>query len=296
MNRRQFSTSAALSWFSFAVPVPAAAFERVSESDRFLSSRLHALEQQAQGRLGIHMLDTASGREFGYRSDERFLMLSTFKLLASALVLQRVDQGKESLQRRISYGKEALVSWSPVTEKFAGKGMTLAQLCEATLTTSDNTAANLILQSYGGPSALTAFVRQLGDRLTRFDRYETELNFRDTAEPDMDTSTPRAMLHSMHKVLLGDALSVDSRLILQQWLVANTTGDKRLRAGVPADWRIGEKTGTAGSDANDIGITWPPNRKPILVTAYLADSPANHEVREATVAQIGALLEQFVTR
>lgn len=292
MKRRQFSTLVALTGFSIVLPVPA--FARLTRSDQIFPSHLRALEEKAQGRLGVHMLDTESGREFGYRSDERFLMLSSFKLLASALVLQRVDHGKETLDRRISYEKESLVDWSPVTEKFVGAGMTLGQLCEATLTTSDNTAANLILQSYGGPSALTAFVRQLGDEVTRFDRYETELNFRHANEPDMDTSTPRAILHSMHKVLLGNVLSAGSSAILQQWLLANTTGDRRLRAGVPADWRIGEKTGTTRSAANDIGIAWPPKRKPVLVTAYLAESAASHEHKEATIAQVGKLLEKFI--
>jgi beta-lactamase class A len=290
MKRRQFTTAAALSCFSLAHSIAAFAG---GLSDERLAARLREIEARAQGKLGVCMLDTASGREFGYRADERFMMLSTFKLLASALVLHRVDQGKESLDRRIAYSRDDLVSWSPVTEKHMGQGMTLGKLCEATITTSDNTAANLILKSYGGPAALTAFVRQLGDEITRFDRYETELNIRHAAEPAMDTSTPRAMLHSMHKVVLGDALSAPSRRILQQWLLNNTTGGKRLRAGVPADWRIGEKTGTNKTDANDIGVAWPLHGSPLLVTAYLAQSMASADIKDAALAQIGALLAEW---
>jgi beta-lactamase class A len=290
MKRRQFATAAALSCFSFALPLRALS---QTLSDEQLAARLRELEARGQGRLGVHMLDTASGREFGYRSDERFMMLSTFKLLASALVLHRMDQGREKLNRRIPYTKEDLVSWSPVTEKHVGEGMTLAQLCEATITTSDNTAANLILKSYGGPAALTAFVRQLGDKATRCDRFETELNVRHATEPEMDTTTPRAMLHSMHKVALGDALSEHSRRILQQWLLNNTTGGKRLKAGIPANWRIGDKTGTNKTDANDIGIVWPANGKPVLLTAYLAESRASTAEKDDTIAQVGRLLLPF---
>ena len=251
MKRRQFTLTAALSGLTLAFPATARA--ALSSAEEF-TIRLRELEMQAQGRLGMHMLDPASGREYGYRSVEVFLMLSSFKLLASALVLRRADRGEESLQRRIRYARNELVPWSPVTEQHVEAGMTLAQLCEATITTSDNTAANLILQSYGGPSALTAFVRELGDTVTRFDRFEPALNFRHDTEPDFDTTTPRAMLHSMHRVVLGDALSFEGRRLLQQWLLANTTGGKRLKAGLGKNWRIGEKTGTSRSDANDIGV------------------------------------------
>jgi beta-lactamase class A len=257
------------------------------------AQRLRELETEAQGRLGVHLIDTGTGAAFSHRADERFMMLSSFKLLASAVVLSRVDAGDESLLRRITYSKKDLVTYSPVTEKHAdGDGMTLAQLCEATITTSDNTAANLILGSYGGPATLTAMARRLGDRVTRLDRIETGLNDKH-ASPEFDTTSPRAMALTMQKVVLGDALSAPSRERLQQWLLANTTGGKRLKAGLPGDWRIGDKTGTNRTDANDIGVIWPPNRKPWLVTAYLADSQASAGVREATLAKVGALVREL---
>ncbi|WP_137916844.1 class A beta-lactamase [Hydrogenophaga sp. 2FB] len=258
-----------------------------------LQDSLRDIEKQAKGRLGVHIIDTASGRELGWRGDERFLMLSSFKLLASALVLDRADRGEASLEQRIRYRKQDLVSWSPVTERHVGgEGLSLAQLCEATITTSDNTAANLILASYGGPAALTAYARRLGDRATRLDRTEPELNRRAASGEPLDTTTPRAMAHTLNKLLLGDALKPASRERLTQWLRANTTGGKRLRAGVPSGWQIGEKTGTAGDDANDIGIAFPPQRKPIIVTAYLAESVTDSGTREAALASVGRLLAQ----
>lgn len=256
-----------------------------------LQDALRDIEAAARGRLGVHLIDTATGREQGWRMDERFLMLSSFKLLASALVLDRADRGEESLERRIRYRRQDLVSWSPVTERHVGgEGLSLAQLCEATITTSDNTAANLILASYGGPAALTAYARRLGDRVTQLDRTEPELNRRAASGEPLDTTTPRAMAHTLRALLAGDALSPASRSRLLQWLLANTTGGKRLRAGVPADWRIGEKTGTAGDDANDIGIAFPPQRAPVIVTAYLAESVTDGATREAALASVGRLL------
>lgn len=256
-----------------------------------LQDTLRDIEATARGRLGVHILDTGTGREHGWRSDERFLMLSSFKLLASALVLDRADRGEESLERRIRYRRQDLVSWSPVTERHVGgTGLSLAQLCEATITTSDNTAANLILASYGGPAALTAYARRLGDRVTRLDRTEPELNVRAASGEPLDTTTPRAMAHTLRALLVGDALSPASRARLLQWLLANTTGGKRLRAGLPVGWQVGEKTGTAGDDANDIGIAFPPQRAPVIVTAYLAESATDGATREAALARVGRLL------
>lgn len=259
-----------------------------------MQARLRELEAIARGRLGVHILDTATGNEHGHRSDERFLMLSSFKLLASALVLHRVDERLDSLERSIPFSRSDLVTWSPATEQHVERGhMTLAELCEATLTTSDNTAANLILSSFGGPTAFTAYARQLGDNVTRLDRTEPELNVPHPREP-LDTTTPRAMLGTMQKVVLGDALAPDSREQLQRWLVGNTlTGGRRLRAGLPTEWRIGEKTGTSQTDANDIGVAWPPSRAPLLVTAYLAESKEGREVRETTLAAVGKLVYEI---
>ena len=254
------------------------------------------LEAAAQGRLGACILDTATGQVHGHRADERFMMLSSFKLLASALVLARADRGQESVERRITYTKQDLVTYSPVTEKHAGtsEGMSLAGLCEATITTSDNTAANLILASYGGPEALTRFARELGDDTTRLDRNEPGLNT-GTAAALLDTTTPRAMALTMQKLLLGNALSPASRQRLQQWLVGNTTGDKRLRAGLPTGWRVGDKTGTNRTDANDIGIAWPANgRAPLIITAYLAESSADSATRDATLAGVARIAAGLV--
>jgi beta-lactamase class A len=259
-----------------------------------LGDALREIEAASRGRLGVHLIDTATGQETGWREDERFLMLSSFKLLASALVLDRVDRGVEKLERRIRYRPQDLVPWSPVTERHVdGEGLSLAQLCEATITSSDNTAANLILASYGGPAALTAYARRLGDAVTRLDRTEPELNRRAASGESLDTTTPRAMAHTLNKLLLGDALKPSSRELLLNWLLANTTGGKRLRAGVPTGWRMGEKTGTAGDDANDIGIALPPQRAPIIVTAYLAESRTDAATREAALASVGGLLARL---
>jgi beta-lactamase class A len=254
------------------------------------SSALAALERRNGGRLGVAALDTASGRRTGWRSDERFPLCSTFKFLAAALVLSRVDRGDERLDRRIVFSAKDLVTYSPVTQDHVGPGgMSVAEICEAAVTLSDNTAGNLMLASFGGPQALTAYVRALGDGLTRLDRIETELNEAAPGDP-RDTTMPNAMLGDMQRLLVGDALSTDSRQHLADWLLASKTGAKRVRAGLPSDWRVGDKTGTGGNGtANDIAVAWPPGRAPILVAVYFTGSTISDDARSAVIADAGRI-------
>lgn len=254
------------------------------------AASLRALEQRHGGRLGVAMLDTAGGRRVAYRGDERFPMCSTFKFLATALMLARVDRGEERLDRRIVFSKSDLVTYSPATSEYAGPaGMTVEAICAAAMTLSDNTAGNLMLASFGGPEGLTAFVRTLGDPVTRLDRIETALNEGTPGDP-RDTTSPLAMLGTMQKLVAGDALSAASRESLIGWLVANKTGDKRLRAGMPASWRVGDKTGTGGNgSANDIAVAWPPGRAPVFVTVYYTGSTISDEARSAVIAEAGRI-------
>lgn len=254
-----------------------------------VQDQLAALERRHGGRLGVSVMDIESGQRAGHRADERFPMCSTFKFLAAAQVLARVDRGEERLDRRIAFGRGDLVAYSPVTERHADEGMTLAELCHAAVTVSDNTAGNLLLASFGGPAGLTAFARSLGDEATRLDRIETELNEAIPGDP-RDTTTPAAMLDDMRVLLLGDALSPASRAQLSEWLIATTTGGQRLRAGLPADWRVGDKTGTSNNGVtNDIAIAWPPGRAPLLVAGYFAESSIPQEQRNAVLAEVGRI-------
>jgi beta-lactamase class A len=255
-----------------------------------LQQGLAALEARHGGRLGAAMLDTASGRLVTHRGDERFPLCSTYKLLSAAFVLARVDRGEEDLARRVVYSQAELVPYSPTTGQHVGAGgLSVAALCEAAMTLSDNTAANLLLDSFGGPPALTSYLRSLGDELTRLDRREPALNEAAPGDP-RDTTTPVAMLETVRKTVLGTALSAASRAQLIAWMVANKTGDKRVRGGVPAGWRIGDKTGSgAHAVTNDVAVIWPPGRPPLIVTAYYAEASGSDGEREAVLAEIGRL-------
>ena len=247
------------------------------------------IEHAAQGRLGVAMLDTGSGLALGWRQDERFAMASTFKLLLAGWMLALVDKGQERLGTRLHYDRDAVLPHSPVSGPRAGDGggLTVGELCAATVSLSDNTAANVLLARHGGPAGLTAFVRTWGDSTTRLDRTEPTLNEAAVGDP-RDTTTPLAMLKTMQKLVLGDALTPASRAWLQRWLVETSTGDQRLRAGVPG-WKVGDKTGTSGDSgtANDVAVLWPEGGgAPVLVTCYLTRSKAQPAQRDAAIAQV----------
>jgi beta-lactamase class A len=253
-----------------------------------LNARLAEIEAAAQGRLGVAILDTKTGELFGRREFERFPLCSTFKVLAAALVLQRVDSGEEKLNRRVVFSANDVVEHSPVTKDRAGaEGMTVAEICAAAITQSDNTAGNLMLASFGGPEVLTQWLRTLGDAATRLDRTEPALNEVPPGDP-RDGTTPRAMAYTLQRILLGNVLSKPSENLLIGWLTANATGGARLRAGLPADWRVGDKTGTGARGAtNDVAIVWPPDHPPIVITVYLVDTEAPLDVRNAALADVG---------
>ncbi|HEY0798171.1 MAG TPA: class A beta-lactamase, partial [Candidatus Baltobacteraceae bacterium] len=227
----------------------------------------------------------------------RFPMCSTFKFLAIAAVLARVDARQEKLDRPIPFNKGDLLDYAPITKTHLRRGfMSVADLCAAAIEYSDNTAANLLLATIGGPQGVTRYARAIGDSVTRLDRSEPSLN---TASPGdvRDTTTPAAMVNDMRTVLLGHVLSAASRGRLASWLAACQTGQTSIRAGVPPAWRAGDKTGSGDhGTSNDIAILWPPRRRPILVAAYLTAAAVSASERHTSLAEVGRIASSAFTR
>jgi beta-lactamase class A len=263
----------------------------VNPANTSIELQLAELERRHGGRLGVAILDTGSQRLIAQRGDERFALCSTFKALLAAFVLVRVDRKQEDLSRAVVYGKDQLVPYSPITEKHTGEGgLSVGSLCEAAVTLSDNTAANLLLDSVGGPQALTDWLRTLGDDMTRLDRREPELNENRPGDVQ-DTTTPLAMLNTLRTLVFGSVLSPASRDQMIAWLVSNKTGDEKLRAGLPKGWRVGDKTGSGANNArNDVAVIWPANRAPLIVTVYYTHSRADAGQVNALMAEVGRLV------
>jgi beta-lactamase class A len=257
-------------------------------NDRFAS-----LEAATGKRLGVYAIDTGNGNTLSWRAMERFPFCSTFKLMLAAAILDKTVRQPQLLHQRIDYAGHSLQGYSPMTEKHQREGMSIADLCAATVQYSDNTAANLLLAQVGGPAGLTAFARSIGDDSFRLDRIETALN---TALPGdvRDTSTPMAMAHSLQRLALGDALPEPQRRQLCDWLRGNTTGAARIRAGVPTEWVVGDKTGTGDfGTANDVAVLWPPQRAPLLLAVYSTGRHLEARARDDVIAEAARIFHEW---
>ena len=238
-------------------------------------------------RLGVAALDTGNGRWLVHDEDSRYAMASTFKAALAGAMLAEVEAGRLALDQEIAFTRTDLVSHAPVVEAALDRGrLSVERLCAAIVEVSDNAAANLLLARIGGPEGLTRFFRRCGDQVTRLDRTETALNSNLPGDP-RDTTTPRAMVGLLRALLIDGPLAPASRARLSGWMEGASTGRARLRAGLPTNWRVGDKTGNgANGAANDIGFGIPPSRAPILIACYQSEGNADAATRNAIHASV----------
>lgn len=261
----------------------AAASAQAAPGDRIVAAA-QATEKALGARVGVAVIDMADGASWTYKARERFPMASTFKGLACGALLAA---GADVKARSVVIQKQELVPYSPVTETLVGKEVAAVDLCKATLRTSDNTAANKVLDILGGPAKVTAFLRESGDDITRLDRREPELNEGKPGD-DRDTTTPLAVATTMRNLILGDILKESDRAQLTEWLVANEVGGPLLRAGVPSDWRIADRTGGGGFGTRGVvAVMWPAQGEPIVAAVYITETTATMDERNKAIAEIG---------
>ncbi len=296
IERRAFLAGSAA--FTAIATSPGSAAAPAHRGD--VGDRLRELEK-GEARLGVCLLDTATSEQAGNRMDEHFAMCSTFKLAMVGACLRASDAGRLNLAETLPYTEEDLLSWAPVTRKNLDRGgLSIAELARAAQQFSDGTAANLLVRRLGGPAAVTALFREMGDPVTRLDRYEPSLGMVLSADL-RDTTTPLAMSRLVQRLTTGDLLSAAARQRLLQWMADTNTGPKRLRAGLPADWRVGNKTGT-GRDAgttnkcNDIAIAYPPGQAPIIICAYYDSGEFTEQIEDrhqAVLAEVGRIAAEW---
>lgn len=288
MSQPEFPSSSRR-WFIGAALAALYSAAGAAREQQGIVERLAEIRSRIGGRLGVYVFNTHTGERFGLDYDEKFAMASTFKWLLAAAVLAKVERAELRLEQRVTFTEKDILAHAPVTsEHLMQSSLALRELCAAVVEVSDNTAANLLLRLIEGPEGLTKFVRASGDDTTRLDRTELALN--SNLPGDLrDTTTPRAMVGSMERVLLGTVLSEPSRQMLIQWMINSSTGLRRIRAGLPADWKAGDKTGTGANGAvNNVAMVWPPGRKPILMAVYMSESTQTVEKLSAAHAQVAA--------
>jgi beta-lactamase class A len=270
-----------------------------------VKAALARLEKKSGGRLGVCILNTETRLRIGHRMQERFSLCSTFKLLLAGLILREIDTGRLKAETPIRFADANLkMAWPDTVARLDDGVMTILALARTSQTSSDNAAANILLDLIGGPAGFTRAVRQMGDTVTRLDRYETDLNL--VLPGDVrDTTTPAAMAETVARILMGNVLTPASRTTLINWMVETKTGLKRLRAGLPPTWRAGDKTGTGIADAawgmvnkyNDVAIVFPPRAAPVIIATYF-DADAHYDdmrdLDQAVLATVGKIATKWI--
>ena len=277
------------------------AISQVAVSENVVSSteftkRISELEIQNGGQIGVSVVSANGALLYSYRSNQKFAMCSTFKALLGASILSRVDLNLESLDRDITYASSDILDYAPITKSHLISGrMTVSQLSAASIQYSDNTAANLLLNEIGGPKALTAYLRSIGDNITRLDRNEPLLNTNIPGDL-RDTTTPHAMAETLQKLLIGNKLSPASKEQLKDWMFGNTTGDGKLRAGFDEFWMIGDKTGSGENGAsNDVAVVFPRGLAPFIITVFYTGSTASNDAKSKVIAEVARITNDLLT-
>ncbi|MER6950152.1 class A beta-lactamase [Nonomuraea sp. NPDC000554] len=248
-----------------------------------LNKTLKELEKSYNGRIGAVGIDLGTGKTVGYRADERFPFNSMFKVFACSAVLHKARTSDSGLMDRVVRWEPAemaeLTANSPETTEYTDTGMTPAQLCRAGITKSDGFAGNTLLKQIGGPRGLTEFFRAIGDRTSRLDRTEPTLTEWKPGD-ERDTTTPAAAAQTFSKLTTGTTLDARDRARLVGWLKGSLTGANRIKAGLPKDWTVGDKTGTGGGSnygtANDVAIVWTPGSKAPIILSVLTNRNVNN--------------------
>lgn len=261
----------------------------VSAKTNSIEPKFAQLGKETGVNLGISAIDMANNHIIAYQAEKRFPIQSTFKLVLVSAILKESMAHPDLLNQKMTYSKQDLVVWSPITEKHVEEGMTISELCAATIRYSDNAAANLLMKKLGGPKAVTQFARSIGDKSFRVDNWEDNLN--SNPKDIHDSSTPGAMTQTLQKILLGHVLAPHQREQLFAWMKGNTTGDTRIRAGVPKGWIVADKTGTGDYGiSNDIGLIFPPNGAPIVVAIYSNQNKKDAVRRDEVVASAAKMI------
>ncbi len=268
--------------------VPYASQAQPAESAMVVKAR--EIESRLGARVGLAVYDMGRGTNWLYHADEHFPLTSTFKAVACSALLHQVDTGQTTLDHTVRVTQSDLLPYAPVMGKLVGQEVSLADTCSAALRLSDNVAGNKVLESIGGPKGLTEFLRSIGDPTTRLDRWEPELNEATPGDP-RDTTTPSTIANTLRTLVLGNALSPASRIQLTAWLVADEVGGPLLRASLPRDWRIADRTGAGDHGSRGvIAVIWPPERAPIVAAIFITDTDATMDRRNRAIAELGEIL------
>ncbi|MCY9828189.1 class A beta-lactamase [Vibrio chagasii] len=275
---------------SLALVLLSAFFSTSSLSQSLKPESIEQIESRVSARIGVAVYDSATKQTWSYKGDERFPMMSTFKTLACANLLYDAENKGLDLDSKVSIKSRDLIVWSPVTKELVGKGISLRDACNATMTMSDNTAANIVLGGIGGPNALTQFLRSIGDSNTRLDHLEPELNHARPGDA-RDTTTPNSIVMTLNELMYSDTLSQASKATLKGWMMGNKVSDGMFRSILPSGWNIADRSGAGAYGSRAItAIVWSEHRAPLIISVALTETEFTLQQRDKVINEVGQLI------
>ncbi len=271
-------------------------FSAMSVASTNIDSAIKQAEQQLGAKVGVSVLNANGDSLYGYNSDQRFPLMSTFKTLACAKLLHDNQITKGMMDKTYPVTAEAILDYAPVFKDKVGTEVSLKDACFATMTTSDNSAANFVLAHIGGAEGVTKFLIDNGDNVTRLDRIEPLLN-EATPGDKRDTTTPYAMNETITKLVLGDALNPASKAQLTEWMKANKVSNGLFRSVLPQGWVIADRSGAGGYGSRGItAVVWNEQKQPLVISVYLTGTEASIPERDKEIAKIGNAIFERYTR
>ena len=126
-------------------------------------------------------------------------------------------------------------------------------------------------------------MRQIGDNVTRLDRWETELNEALPATP-ADTTTPASMAATLRKLLTSQRLSARSQRQLLQWMVDDRVAGPLIRSALPAAGLSPIRPELTSGVRGIVAPFGPNNKAERIVVIYLRDTPASMAERNQQIA------------
>jgi len=295
-----------------------------------LTTSLRALWSSFPGKAGIAVMKGDGSWMVSYRGDEPMPQQSVSKLWVSIAVMDAVDKGRLRLEDKVTLRRSDMTLFhQPIASLIGPNGYTttIGALLQRAMTQSDNTANDFLMRRVGGPTAIRDLIASKrlgairfgpGERhfqaatagLTWRPEYSSGWAFQNAraslplsvrksamdkyvADP-MDGATPAAIARSLARLKRGELLSAQSTRYLLNVMEHTATGRARLKAGVPAGWKLAHKTGT-GQDLqsrtagfNDVGIMTAPDGTSYTVAVMIADTKAPISYRQRLIQQVAA--------
>jgi len=272
-------------------PSPVATAQNI---DHDLEQRLKTITDGAQGTVGLSVVHIESGKTVSINGSSQLPLYSVYKLPLAITVLKEVEEKRLRLDQKIHGTPADVVQGTTANSALWQKPVdyTVVQLLEFSISRSDNTSSDKLLDLVGGPLKVTERMRSLG-----FKNLDVHISSGEFAKTRQNPNTGSAddlaqLLVQLHQ---GKILESDQLNLLRGFMQRATTGLHRLRGDLPRGTPVADKTGSGEPDAitkvakvtNDVGIiTLPSGHGHLAIAVLMSGSKLPDTAQEKLIAEL----------